>query len=196
ALVASMAHMQAGALPPGEGRDALVGFQRRVSAIAQVHRRLYTSEDVSHVALEQYLAGLVDELHQSLGGEGCTVERIRLAAEPATVPTDHAVSIGVIVSELVTNACKYAYRDLPPGDVDVVLRMAGAGEAELSVADRGAGLDASPAQGTGLGARVVQSMARALGGRLEHPPVERGTRAVLTFPVVADPDAAPAGGAA
>lgn len=101
-------------------------------------------------------------------------------------PTDKAITIGIVVSELVTNACKYAYRDREPGDVRVKLRQLPDGWGELIVEDDGAGFtqnsngDAN-SQGTGLGSRILKTMARSLHSNLQYDDVPVGTRARLQF---------------
>jgi two-component sensor histidine kinase len=181
ALVSSLAHMQALALDAGDAREALMAFQRRVLAIAQVHRRLYTSDDIAHVALDIYLEALVADLHGSFVGEH-RVGNIRLIAEPVRFPTDRAISLGVIVSELVSNACKYAYPDHAPGEVRVRLEEHG-GDLMLAVEDDGVGLAAAAAGGTALGGRIVDSMARALGAKVDRTPPDRGARICLWVPL-------------
>ena len=76
-------------------------------AVAQVHRRLYTSDDVKTVAIEQYLEALIEDLRNST--EGDAFAHLSLAADPVETDPDRAVAIGVIVNELVINALKYAY---------------------------------------------------------------------------------------
>ncbi|MFQ3596606.1 MAG: response regulator [Sphingomonadaceae bacterium] len=180
ALVSSLAHLQAQSAG-GEAREALLGFQRRVMAIAQVHRRLYTSEDVTMVALDQYLAGLVPLLEESFAGD-CHVTGIRLVAEPISFPTDKAISLGVVVSELVANACKYAYPEPPGGDVAITLARLPDGRAELAIADMGVGLgNGADRGGTALGTRIIQSMARAVGAEVIQEQPHQGTRVSLRF---------------
>ena len=158
--------------------------QARIDAIMQVHRRLYTSEDVQSVDMQGYLEGLVSELSQSVAADGRPT--LTLQAAPIRLPTDAAVSLGVVVAELVTNACKYA---LPRRRVG---RSAGAipgawldsveGDYRLVVEDDGPGFAPSdPAQGTGLGRTVISAMARNLNSKIAFDPDHKGARAVLSF---------------
>ena len=176
AIVGALTHMQAQTLADPTAREALEDLQRRIGAIAQVHRRLYSSTEVGSVELSDYLEGLVAELNETVGGA-----HIALEAVPARVPTDKAVPIGVIVTELVANACKYAY-DGVPGPVRVTLRRGENGQLRLCVEDDGIGWSGTGApKGTGLGSRVIKAMAASLQASLAYAPGGRGTRAVLSF---------------
>ena len=119
-LISSMITLQARRLGAGEAGDLLRRAAERVDAVALIHRRLYTSNDVEFVEMHTYLDGLVGEFRRALEADGGTT-RIELRAEPIRVETDRAVSMGLIVNELVTNALKYAYRGREPGAVRVWL---------------------------------------------------------------------------
>lgn len=180
-LVVSMAHLQAGSMPMGEARGVMEDFATRVNAIAQVHKRLYTSQDISTVELDGYLTPLVRDLHQGVASK-YSLTRITFQCAPAYVNIDKAISIGVILSELITNAGKYAY----PGDMSGEVRvevLAEDGMATLAVEDDGVGIGDDGPKGTGLGSQMVAALASSLDGKLEHLPREKGTRAELTFPV-------------
>ncbi len=180
-LIASLVHLQAGALEDAAARAALQDTQSRIAAVMQVHRRLYTSDDVQNVDMEEYLGGLVAELQQSLAASG-GAHPIRLAAEPIRLNPDKAVSLGVVVAELVTNAFKYAYPDGGAGEVRVALTSTPADHLRLTVEDDGPGLgDKVAPRGTGLGQRVIAAMARSLNSKVEYDPSHRGARAVLAF---------------
>ena len=146
ALVASLVSMQQRAVAalqdPVAAIDALVETQNRITAIAQVHKRLYTSNDVSAVDLEAYLKGLAEELESSMRATG-RAHPIRLDIESVSVATDKAVSLGVIVTELVTNAYKYAYPSGDGQEIRVMLKRDAAGTGEglvsLYVEDDGVG---------------------------------------------------------
>ncbi|MEG3124332.1 sensor histidine kinase [Sphingomonas sp. GB1N7] len=177
-MVSAMVGMQAGVLSDGEARDALADTQRRIAAIAQVHRRLYTSNDVESVDMREYLAALVGELSETWSTPDAP-RTLSLAAEPIRLTTDRAVSLGVIVTELVSNACKYAY-PARGGEVRVALTSEGEGRFVLAVEDDGIGMDLSAKpRGTGLGTKLIRAMAMSLQSIVEYDTDRTGVRAVL-----------------
>ena len=177
-LVSAMIRLQASALTDDKAREALEDTQRRIGAIAQVHRRLYTGSDVERVDMRDYLQALIDELGETWSSDAAP-RRLALTAAAITLPTDRAVSLGVIVTELVTNACKYAY-PAGGGEVRVDLRDTGAHAFELVVEDDGCGMapDARP-RGTGLGQKLIRAMAQSLQAEFGYADAHPGVRATL-----------------
>ena len=136
-LIAAMLQMQSQASPGQEVKTALLDAATRVMAVAQVHRRLYTSEDVKTVAIDQYLNALIEDLRNST--EDDAFAQLSLAADPVETDPDRAVAIGVIVNELVINALKYAY-PMGKGPIRVGLKARDeGGNAVISVEDDGVG---------------------------------------------------------
>jgi two-component sensor histidine kinase/CheY-like chemotaxis protein len=177
-LVTAMIRLQAGALADPQAQQALGDTERRIDAIAQVHRRLYTTDDVEGVDMKDYLEALVEELGEAWSSEE-PKRALRLEAESIRLPTDRAVSLGVIVNELVSNAFKYAYGPTTPGEVRVSLRRA-EDAFVLAVEDDGVGLGPVPrTQGSGLGSRLIRAMAQSLKSSVEYESPGNGVRAVL-----------------
>ncbi|QTC86797.1 response regulator [Brevundimonas pondensis] len=179
-LVSSFIALQLRQLSDEGARSALREAQVRIEAVAHVHRRLYTSSDLAKVAMDEYLAGLIEELAQSVGPDG-DAPRLILTAEPMRVTTDQAVSLGVIVTELVTNAVKYAYAPGEGGEIRVRLEKADKERAILVVEDDGPGLGEGAPKGTGLGAKIVSAMAGGLRSAVEFDADHAGVRARLVF---------------
>lgn len=179
-LVSSFISLQLRHVADDGARDALRESQARIEAVAHVHRRLYTSGDMSRVDMHDYLHGLMDELSKSIGpGEGSP--RLSVDAQEMSVTTDQAVSLGVVVTELVTNAVKYAYLPGQGGEIRVRLKPDGEGRAILTVEDDGPGLGDGTPKGTGLGGKIVSAMASGLRSALEFDTEHKGVRARLAF---------------
>ena len=159
-------------------KAALTNAMGRVAAVAQVHRRLYTSHDLKSVLLNQYLEALLEDLRRS--AEGNKMSRLTLKAEPIEIDPDRAVAIGIIVNELVMNAVKYAYPD-GAGPIHVELKAEG-DDLVVAIADDGVGLNAkADPRSTGMGQRIVSAMAAKLDASAERDPDHHGTRIVLRF---------------
>jgi two-component sensor histidine kinase len=180
-IIAALLHLQASASQNEDVKSALAGANRRVMAVAQVHRRLYTSDDVQSVALDQYLKGLVEDLRGST--EDGEAHRISLTAEPVEVDPDRAVAVGVVVTELVLNAMKYAYPD-GQGPIRVSLHNDPSGRILLAVEDDGVGRDATPAAPRtekGLGRMIVKAMATKLDAEWGQDEAHKGMRVTFGF---------------
>jgi two-component sensor histidine kinase/CheY-like chemotaxis protein len=178
-LIAAMLQMQSQANSSSDVKTALLDAASRVMAVAQVHRRLYTSDNVKTVAIDQYLDALIEDLRNST--EDDAFAQVSFAADRVETDPDRAVAIGVIVNELVINALKYAYPS-GKGPIRVGLRARGEGSAVISVEDDGVGFSGAASNGsTGLGQRIVKAMADKLGAHISHDALHRGTRIEIAF---------------
>lgn len=180
-IIASLLHLQANSAADDDVKVALTNAMGRVAAVAQVHRRLYTSHDLKSVLLNQYLEALLEDLRRS--AEGNRMSRLTLKSEQIEIDPDRAVAIGIIVNELVMNAVKYAYPD-GAGPIHVVLSAAG-DDIMLTITDDGVGLNVKlDPRSTGMGQRIVNAMANKLEATVERDPAHSGTRIVLRFRAV------------
>ena len=180
ALVSSLVNLQSKAVRDGAAKDALAETQDRIFAISLVHRRLYGSSDVRSVDLDEYLTGLLDHLRTSMHSQVHGVS-VSYDIEPIELETDISINLGVVVTELVTNAFKYAYPD-GVGEIRVRLGKLPDEQAELVVEDDGVGkADGAPAKGTGVGSRIINAMCISLGAKIEYRALQPGTAAHLVF---------------
>ncbi|MGE3872171.1 MAG: response regulator [Parvibaculaceae bacterium] len=181
AIVSSLVNMQANALTDKVAKEALAETHAQIYAIALVHKRLYSSGEIGVVGLDEYLAGLLDHLRTTLRREGHAAS-LAYDLAPLKLGTDASINLGIVMTEWVTNAFKYAYPD-KPGEIRVNLRRLAEEKAELAVEDDGVGRDDNlPVHGTGLGSRIVKAMATSLNGEIVYGQRRPGTSARLTFP--------------
>jgi light-regulated signal transduction histidine kinase (bacteriophytochrome) len=181
-LVSAFLSMQARAAGPGDVAASLAEAQSRLSAVALVHRRLYRDDQIESVDLARYLGELVDDLRQSLGGDWASRMRVDLA--PVLIPTDRAVSVGLVLTELVINATKYAY-DGGAGPIEITLEQHRR-RYRLIVADQGRGIAAaakSRKSSGGFGSRMMDAVVQRIEGEIELADNHPGTRAILTAPI-------------
>lgn len=180
-LVGVLVRMQLRSITDTAAQEALRETQSRINAISLIHKSLYTSGDVTSVALNDYLGAMLNNLETAMKKDGHTAI-LKCYLEPITLPTDASVSLGVAVQELVTNAFKYAYPEDEPGEVRVRLKRLDGGKAELTVEDDGVGIAPNvKLAGTGLGSKIIQTMASALQTRVEYINRQPGTAARLVL---------------
>jgi len=184
-LVGALVKLQSNAVKDQAAKDALGETQARIFAISSVHKRLYSSSDVRFVALDEYLSGLLDQLATSMRKEGLGAS-LRYELEPVKLQTDASINLGVVVTEWVTNAFKYAYPNRT-GEIRVRLKRQADKRVELTVEDDGVGRnDEGPVKGTGLGTRIVKAMAATMGAHIEYLERQPGTVARLILPLQSD----------
>ena len=184
-LVSSLVRLQSNAVKDQVAKQALNETQARIDAISSIHKRLYSSGDTKFVDLDEYLSSLLKNVEAAMHDEGHGAS-LRYELEPLKLKTDSSVNLGVIVTEWVTNAFKYAYPDRT-GEVRVRLKRLGEDRAELVVEDDGVGRKAEEApRGSGLGTRIVSAMARTIGAEVSYIARHPGTGARLAFPSPVD----------
>lgn len=175
-LLSALLSSQGRDITDPSARAALETSVQRIGAIAGVHRQLYRSEGEEVVDLREYLTDLLTGLKDSFS---CRNRRIHLEVEPIITSGDFAGVVGIIVTELVINACKHAYDADQQGDIEVAFATETSRTFSLEVRDHGRGLAREKCGDIGLGSRIVELMARKIGAQASYFPVEEGTSFVI-----------------
>jgi two-component sensor histidine kinase len=176
-MISSVLTLQAKSQPDENVRAALDGAVARVSVIAQAQERLRGDRDGGLVELCGYLTDLCRGLGDML--RDVRPIAVLVDADKFEVDSSSAVSVGLIVNELVTNCFKYAFPDGAGGTVWVSFR-AGDDSLEIAVADDGVGCPPAPA--LGLGSRLVRLLAGQMKGQVTQREVPRGCTVVVQIP--------------
>lgn len=162
-IIASILLIKARAVSSEETRVQLNDAHQRVISVAEVQRHLHSSEAIDQIDVRSYLTTLCESLANSMVSEAQPIT-IELAIDGGTMESKKAVSFGLIVTELLINAIKYAYpRRVENARILVSYRTAGDNWV-FSVADNGVGKSAGKAEsvGSGLGSAIVDSLAKQL----------------------------------
>ncbi len=170
-------------LGPGT-EEALAGPLRRLAgrlgAVAAVQRRLLGSRCLSELGFDSFLGDVATAAH-GLAGRDDVLLDCRVEAVPGTL--DNAVAIGLIVNEAVANALKHAFPAGRGGQVTVRLGRSPKGVlGHLLVSDDGVGMPREN-RGSGMGMRLLESLADQVDGKLSLETGPGGTSVRLEFPL-------------
>lgn len=137
-IIASILLLKARVVLSEETRQHLNDAHQRVLSVAEVQRHLYTSEGIDQVEVSSYLNKLCNSLASSMIGESQPIV-VSVTAHAGMIGSDKAVSIGLIVTELLINAIKYAFPSArTDAKIDVTYEIDGT-DWELTVSDNGTG---------------------------------------------------------
>lgn len=183
-IIAGILLLKARAVSSEETRHHLEDAHQRVMSVAAVQQHLHTVEGVERVEVGGYLTKLCAGLAASMVGETRPVE-IRVISQESMIASAAAVGLGLMVTELVINALKYAFPDRKAGALILVTYEADVLDWKLIVSDNGVGkreVDASePADAaSGLGTAIVKALSRQLDARLEQTSSAKGLTVSIT----------------
>ncbi len=180
-IISSLLRLQSETARDNETAALFLDSQERVSAMAMVHEYLYKSQDLARIHFSEYVAGLVGNLGRTFGFNS-PEQTPKADVDDALLSLDVAVPCGLILTELISNAVKYAYPGSNGGPIDIRFRRLPEGFYELSVADQGVGFpkgfDWTNADSLGL--RLIRLLTEQLDGqiRLDN---SSGVKFTVTF---------------
>jgi light-regulated signal transduction histidine kinase (bacteriophytochrome) len=177
-LVSSFLRMQAKASQSDDVKSNLDAAQKRVNAVALVHRRLYQDESVEVIDLSRYVESLLADMLTTM--DAGWADKLSLELAPILISNDRAVNVGLILTELVINAQKYAYGGAA-GPLAIRLEQH-RDRFRLTVADAGRGKHGSP-EGSGFGSKMLLAMVDQLQANLDEENNNPGLRVTLTAPI-------------
>jgi two-component sensor histidine kinase len=186
-IIASILLLKARAVSSDETRHHLEDAHQRVMSVAAVQQHLHETNGIDRIEIGAYLAKLCAGLASSMVGEVGPVE-IRSLSDKGMVASAEAVSLGLIVTELVINALKYAFPNRKSGAAILVTYEIDADDWKLTVSDNGGGKrEADPIQerkadkaGGGLGTAIVTALAKQLDARIEQTSSANGLCVAIT----------------
>ena len=185
-LIRALVEMQRDRLSNNEARDALGETLNRLIAIGQVYDGLHQTSSAGRVDVTETITAQVAMLRETTLPADAVV-RSQIGAASATHRL--AVSIGIIVNELLTNAAKYGAGNGRPLEIDLSL-AASADTLEIVVTDNGEGFPTQviDAGARGYGLSIVAALAAQHRGSIE---LENRGGAVATVRITDESDPLP-----
>lgn len=181
-IVSSLLRLQADRVEDSSTLAMLQESQDRVASMALIHEYLYQSPDLANIKFSDYVENLVSNLTASHGYEAGKLN-VLIDIDPLNLDLDVAIPCGLIITELVSNALKYAF-PFPQGprELQISFHKNGSHTYDLKVKDNGVGLPEGFQweSASTLGLRLVRALTHQLGGSLkvEH---HGGTEFHLAF---------------
>lgn len=179
-IIASILLLKAGSVTSEETKNELRAAHQRVMSVAAVQDHLHTSEGIEQIEMGPYLTKLSAGLASSMVGPKQRID-IAVAATEGVLPTSHAVSLGLIVTELIINAIKYAFpKARASARIRVTFEMAKS-DWKLTVADNGVGRPRDGDSGSGgLGTALIGALAKQLYAQITETSSSEGLTVAVT----------------
>lgn len=184
-VVQSLLNLQGRAVRDPSAQVALQEMSHRVRAMVLVHEQLYRSQSLGEVSLQSYVGDLVRQLVQGSERSAGDV-RIRSEIADTAIGIDSAIPLGLLLTELVSNALKHGFPQGGRGEVIVSIGPEPGGQGtRIEVSDNGRGLpeDFDPAATRSMGLQLAAALAGQLGGELRFRS-NAGTTAWVVVPTL------------
>ncbi|WP_233142377.1 sensor histidine kinase [Gluconobacter sp. DsW_056] len=190
-VVASLLNLQASRIRSHEAREEFRLVRDRVRALATLHRYLYSESGLSALDVQSFLEELCSILLSANSMNAQTRIRLRLDIEHVLISPDQAVPIALIVTEVLSNALRYAFPGERAGHIIIALHKVvpsypeKEGLVELKLGDDGIGIDAGQASESrtrreGIGMQLIRGFARQINADMTVSN-ENGTWYTLRF---------------
>jgi len=183
ALLSGLLEMQRRSTRSSVAKENLANARDRVVAMGTVYRQLYQADTLEYVEFSEFLRTICSTSASAYVG----VKRpsIEVEADSLELSGPHAISLGMLTHELITNALKHAFSDSEAVSIKVTLKHKKRRDIDLSIADRGRGLPPDfkiDGKSSSLGMKMIVSTVQQLGGTLEINRLKPGTEFVIHLP--------------
>jgi two-component sensor histidine kinase len=180
-IIASILMLKARLVTSEETRQHLRDAHQRVMSVATVQSHLHATDGVDQIEVGAYLSKLCESLAASMIGENQPI-KLKVIADAGQIDSAQAVSMGLIVTELVINALKYAFPLDKEGSLVLVTYESKKDDWKLVVSDNGIGKTAAgdPGATGGLGTVIVQALVKQLDAKMEIASAETGMSIAVT----------------
>jgi chemotaxis protein methyltransferase CheR len=179
-IIASILMLKAMAATSNDAQTQLKDAHQRVMSVAAVQRHLHNSGEIDKIEVRSYLIKLVGSLSDSMIGDSQPIS-VQVTSDETSIKTSSAVSIGLIITELLINTVKYAFPVQRVGAAIMVSFEIHGDGWRLSVSDNGIGkAEGAKSSLGGLGTTIVRSLVQQLDATMVTRSSPEGLSIVIT----------------
>ena len=188
-VISSLLYLQSFSIHDEETLNLFEDSQNRIKSMALIHEKLYQSKNLANINFEEYVRSLLDHMSRSLNRTGLPI-KTNININNISLSLDNAISCGLIVNELMTNAYKYAFPshwvNQQPADyefvIEIQMQYLDKDTVALNLRDNGIGITANIdiTNTESLGLKIVNSMIQQLNGSINISN-KKGTEFQITF---------------
>lgn len=190
AIVSSLLNLQAGKSLNNETKTALLSARDRIQNIATTHRRLRLGKDGETTSIDELLSFIIEDIKMDLPEDIFQKISINYDIEPWQIKARDATTLGILMSEFLINAIKYAFPDQRSGKIFIKFYRDCNGILTLSVEDNGRGIQMpskNNAKAQGLGHIIANQLCSQFGSHpYQETPEGGGTRFIIPLPALSN----------
>lgn len=166
-IVSSLLDLQSHSITDAQAHEAVKEGKNRVQSMALIHQNLYSEGNIKGIRVKEYVGNLLQTLCDSYNISNDTV-KINMDIDDLNLDVDTMIPLGLVLNELVSNAFKYAFKDMHNGELSISLHEESE-QLQLLVSDNGRGypegLDLKSSKSFGL--KMIRAFAQKLKAKLD-----------------------------
>ncbi|MGL4598766.1 MAG: sensor histidine kinase [Bacteroidia bacterium] len=175
-IISSLLNLQFNNIPDERVLEALSKSKDRINSMAIIHTKLYQSNNLASIDFGSYLDELIASIAKSYAHNNI---KYTLKHSENFFDIDLAINLGLIVTELLTNAYKHAFKNRKDGLIHIELTSKG-NKHQLTIADNGIGLNDKSIVAESLGLEIVNALIQQINATLDLIS-ENGLKYIITF---------------
>jgi two-component sensor histidine kinase len=178
-IIYSLINLQKRRIDSPALHQSLSMVQNRIKTMSLVHQNLHENENFKEVNLEAYIKTIADYLKLLYLNEDKEITIQFTVESSIQIIMDRAITIGLLINEIVSNSMKYAFKGRAEGLITIDVQKLHNGY-QMSISDNGIGFSNELAHSKSLGLYLIENLVKQLQGRYDLES-HHGTTYIIYF---------------
>lgn len=162
-IISSLINLQLDRVKDAYHRALFEEHRDKINSMALIHELVYKSKDFSEISLKTYIQEISSNLKEVYHTDQHPID-IEAHIENVIVDINHALPLGLIINEVMTNSFKHAFHDTSRGKIAIEL-VKDKRLVKLKISDNGSGLNSETKKEESLGMEILKGLIEQVGGR-------------------------------